>query len=325
MPSVTLPRRAWLLLALTIALAASATTVNALHWDDRALLWFQEYNRPAAERAASIWLPGYHATLQGKALAGLENDEASDLAYNPVTGTLFTVTGKKPMLVELSRTGEVLRRIVLKGFSNPEGVAILENGNIAVTDERKRNLSIFELNPLTRELDLADAHPFDLGFPDSGNKGFEGIAWDPAQGRLLLGKEREPTSMYSLDSDGDQLLSSTLQPLPGYGLGLRNLSALSVDPRTGHILVLSAQSNLLLELDEQGQPLSFISLLGGMNGLEKRIPRAEGVAMDEDGTIYMVSEPNLFYVFRKGDAQAAHQADLGFTHSMLHIRGLVAR
>ncbi|MEK1907878.1 MAG: SdiA-regulated domain-containing protein [Pseudomonas sp.] len=294
-----LSRRHWLALSLITALATSVIVVKRLHLDDRTALWFNEYRQTPEERAASIWLPGYKATLQGKPLAGLENDEASDLAYNPVTRTLFTVTGKKPMLVELSREGEVLRRIDLKGFANPEGVAVLENGNIAITDERRRNLTIFELNPLSHELNLADGKPFDLGFPESGNKGFEGIAWDPAQRRLLLGKEREPTAMFSLASDGDRLLSNTLLPLPGYALGLRNVSALSVDPRTGHLLVLSAQSNLLLELDENGQPLSFISLLGGLNGLEARIPRAEGVAMDEAGNIYMVSEPNLFYVFHK--------------------------
>lgn len=305
MPSLSLSRRPWLSLALAGSLTAVVGAINFLHWDDRALLWLKEYNLSSGERAASIWLPGYRATLQGKALAGLEQDEASDLAYNPVTGTLFTVTGKQPTLVEISREGEVLRRITLNGFANPEGVAVLENGNVAVVDERQRSLSIFELNPLTRELDLADGKPYDLGYPDAGNKGFEGIAWDPTQQRLLLGKERSPTAMFSLASNGEQLLSSVLQPLPDYGLGMRNLSALSVDPQTGHILALSAQSNLLLELDEQGQPLSFISLQGGMNGLDKRIPRAEGVAIDEDGTIYMVSEPNLFYVFsRDGEAKA---------------------
>lgn len=305
MPSLSLSRRPWLSLALAGSLTAVVGAINFLHWDDRALLWLKEYNLSSGERAASIWLPGYRATLQGKALAGLEQDEASDLAYNPVTGTLFTVTGKQPTLVEISREGEVLRRITLNGFANPEGVAVLENGNVAVVDERRRNLSIFELNPLTRELDLADGKPYDLGYPDAGNKGFEGIAWDPTQQRLLLGKERSPTAMFSLASNGEQLLSSVLQPLPDYGLGMRNLSALSVDPQTGHILALSAQSNLLLELDEQGQPLSFISLQGGMNGLDKRIPRAEGVAIDEDGTIYMVSEPNLLYVFnRDGEAKA---------------------
>jgi uncharacterized protein YjiK len=233
--SLSPPLQRHLTLALVVTLACTAALTRYLHWDDRALLWFKEQSVPAAERAASIWLPGYKASVEGKPLAGLEEDETSDLTYNPITGTLFTVTGKLPMLVELSRSGEVLRRIVLKGFSNPEGVAVLENGNIAVADERRRNLSIFELTPHTRELDLADAKPFDLGFPDAGNKGFEGVAWDPAQQRLLLGKERTPR-MFSLGSDGQHLLDQELQPLPSYGLGMRNLSALSVDPRTGHIL-----------------------------------------------------------------------------------------
>ncbi|MFU6374454.1 SdiA-regulated domain-containing protein [Metapseudomonas otitidis] len=285
------------------ALILGGGALRYLHLDDRAQLWLSERNLSKGEQADSIWLPGYQAVLQGKPLAGLENDEASDLAYNPVTRTLFTVTGKTPMLVEISREGEVLRRIPLNGFANLEGVAVLENGNVAVTDERRRTLSIFTLDPLTRELDVHDADEFDLGFADSGNKGFEGIAWDPAQGRLLLGKEREPTAMFSLASDGSRSLAGELQPLPSYGLGMRNLSALSVDPRTGHVLALSAQSNLLLELDEAGEPVSFISLLGGFNGLESRIPRAEGVAMDEAGDIYMVSEPNLFYVFRRSAPQ----------------------
>lgn len=291
------------LLALASAVVCLTLVVDYLHWDDHARLWLKERDTSASARAASIWLPGYSASVQGKPLAGLEDDETSDLAYSPLTGTLFTVTGKLPMLVELSRTGEVLRRIVLKGFSNPEGVAVLENGNIAVADERRRNLSIFSLTPETLELDMADGQPFDLGFPDAGNKGFEGVAWDPAQQRLLLGKERSP-SMFSLGSDGQRLLQTELQPLPSYGLGMRNLSALSIDPRTGHILALSAQSHLLLELDAQGEPVSFISLIGGQSGLESRIPRAEGVAMDEDGTIYMVSEPNLFYVFNRDQPAA---------------------
>jgi uncharacterized protein YjiK len=63
--------------------------------------------------------------------------------------------------------------------------------------------------------------------------------------------------------------------------------------------VLSAESHLLLELDEKGNKVSFMALVRGLNGLSQTIPRAEGVAMDEHGTIYMVSEPNLFYSFKK--------------------------
>ncbi|MWV15066.1 DNA-binding protein [Pseudomonas sp. L-22-4S-12] len=290
-------RQRWL--ALAGLLAAGVALIHYLHLDDRARYWLKEQSLSLLERDASIWLPGYTAVIQAKPLSGLDEDEISDLAYNPVTGTLFTVTGKNPLLVELTRSGDILRRIPLLGFSNPEGVAILEDGSVAIVDERRRSLSVLALDPQTSELNVVNSSEFDLGFANSRNKGFEGVAWDARQNRLLLGKERNPTAMYSLPGDSQEALAEALKPLPDYGLGMRNLSALSVDPRTGHILVLSAQSNLLLELDPQGQPVSFISLLGGLNGLDKRIPRAEGVAMDEEGNLYIVSEPNLFYRFRK--------------------------
>ncbi|MEN0105505.1 MAG: SdiA-regulated domain-containing protein [Pseudomonas sp.] len=292
-------RRSWPWLLFAFVLLAAAALTYTQHWLGQVKYWADEDNFDQAERDASIWLPGYRPVIQAKPLKDLDNDETSDLTYNPDTKTLFTVTGKEPLLVELSLAGDVLRRIALVGFSNPEGVAMLSNGNMAITDERRRTLSIFKLGPLALELRADDTREFDLGYAGSGNKGFEGIAWDPAQQRLLLGKERSPTALFSWSSDGTAGLEGKMEPLPSDELYMRNISALSVDPRTGHSLVLSAQSKLLLEMDEHGQPVSFISLWGGMNGLHDSIPRAEGVAIDEEGTIYMVSEPNLFYVFRK--------------------------
>ncbi|QCY15277.1 SdiA-regulated domain-containing protein [Pseudomonas sp. MPC6] len=284
----------WLLLVA----AAAYGLAFAMHWDDRGVLWVLERFESPAERQESIWLPDYHAVIDAKVLPGMEKDEASDLAYDPQTKTLFSVMGNKPFLVELTLQGDVLRKMPLVGWSNPEGVTAMGNGLLAIVDEREHLLSIVKVDADTRELNIANFPKYDLGPSKNQNKAFEAIAWDPRNRQLLLGEERPP-ALFSWKSDGSQTLTGDKQKLVSDELDIRNLSALAIDPRTGHTLVLSADSHLLLELDEKGEQVSFMTLLGGFNGLKQTIPRAEGVTMDEAGTLYMVSEPNLFYRFEK--------------------------
>lgn len=297
MSSRRFPRaRYWLAGFAALSLPA---LVHYQHWDDRAQLWWQEGSTPLEQRLASVWLPGYRAVVQAKALTGLEEDETSGLTYNPATGTLFTVTGQNPLLVELSRQGEILRRIELSGFADPEGVEVLDNGRMAIVDERRRQLTTFTLGEHDLRLDAADFPSVDLGFADAGNKGFEGLGWDSRSHSLLLGKERGPLGLFSLPFPAEGGQSGALRALDSEHLGLRDISSLSVDERTGHTLVLSDESRLLLEVGRDGHPISFLSLTGGLNGLEHGIEQAEGVTVDEEGNIYIVAEPNLFYVFSK--------------------------
>ncbi|KKA05017.1 DNA-binding protein [Pseudomonas ogarae] len=289
-----LPWYAWSLLTA----AAAYGLAFAMHWDDRGLLWLSEHFQSPAQRQESIWLPDYHAVIDAKPLPGMEKDEASDVTYNPQTKTLFAVMGKHPFLVELTLQGDVLRKMPLVGWSNPEGVAYMTNGLLAITDERSHTLSIVQVDANTRELNSTDFPQYDLGASENQNKGFEAIAWDPRNQQLVLGEERPP-ALFTWKSDGSQLLKGDKQIHVSNELDLRNLSALAIDPRTGHTLVLSADSHLLLELDEEGEQVSFMTLLGGFNGLKDTIPRAEGVTVDEVGNLYMVSEPNLFYRFEK--------------------------
>ncbi|MCF5222648.1 SdiA-regulated domain-containing protein [Pseudomonas syringae] len=284
----------WLLLVILLGYGLS----HIMHWDDRGLLWLKERFESNEERSASIWLPDYHVEIDAKALPGMEKDEASDLSYNPISKTLFAVMGKNAFLVELTLKGDVLRKIPLVGWSNPEGVAVMNDGLIAITDERQHQLTIVKVTADTTTLNIADFPHYELGTSANKNKGFEGVAWDPRRQQLLLGEERPP-ALYTWKSDGSNVLKGDKQSLLSRALDMRNLSSLSIDPRTGHMLALSADSHMLLEVDEQGNQVSFMTLLGGMNGLKDTIPRAEGVALDEAGTLYMVSEPNLFYSFRK--------------------------
>ncbi|WP_312930094.1 SdiA-regulated domain-containing protein [Stutzerimonas nitrititolerans] len=269
-----------------------------LHWDDQLKLYWQEQSTDAEQRAASIWLPDYELVLE-TTLAGLEEDETSGLTWDPATGTLFTVTGQNPQLVEFTTGGVVLRRIRLTGFSDPEAVEALDDGRLGIVDERRRLVAVFRLAPDVESLDLDDLARYDLGFDDAGNKGFEGLAWNPRTQRMLLAKERDPQGLFELPFPGEDGAAGVLEALPGQDLLVRDISSVAIDPRTGHTLMLSDESRLLVELDRLGRPRSFISLFGGLNGLVDGIEQAEGVAMDGEGNIYVVGEPNRFFVFSR--------------------------
>ncbi|EWC43229.1 SdiA-regulated domain-containing protein [Stutzerimonas stutzeri] len=281
------------LLLLFIVLLVAA---RLLHWDDQLRLYWDERSVSAEQRAAGIWLPDYELTLE-TTLAGLEKAETSGLTWNPLTGTLFTVTGEQ--LVEFTPTGVVLRRVALNGFADPEAVEALGDGRLAIVDERRRMVAVFFLEPGVESLDLDSMASYDLGFAEAGNKGFEGLAWNPRTQRLLLAKERDPQGLFELPFPGEDGSIGALEALPDQPLLVRDISSVTIDPRSGHTLMLSDESRLLVELDLQGRPRSFISLFGGLNGLVQGIEQAEGVAMDAEGNIYVVGEPNRFYVFSR--------------------------
>nr|BFE92362.1 hypothetical protein GCM10020185_28980 [Pseudomonas brassicacearum subsp. brassicacearum] len=94
--------------------------------------------------------------------------------------------------MELTLQGDVLRKMPLVGWSNPEGVAYMENGLLAITDERNHTLTIVHVGADTRELNNADFPHYDLGPSKNQNKGFEAIVWDPRNQQLVLGEERPP-------------------------------------------------------------------------------------------------------------------------------------
>ena len=166
-----------------------------------------------AERQESIWLPDYQAVIDAKPLPGMEKDEASDLAYDPQTKTLFSVMGKNPFLVELTLQGDVLRKMPLVGWSNPEGVTVLGNGLLAIVDEREHLLSIVKVDADTRELNIADFPKYDLGPSKDQNKAFEAITWDARNQQMLLGEERPP-ALFTWKSDGSRRSPATSRSSP---------------------------------------------------------------------------------------------------------------
>ena len=266
--------------------------------------WFQISQMWHPANPDAINLGDYRAVMQGKVIEGLE-DDVSALTFDPLRKSLFTVTNKKAELIELSLDGRVLRRIALVGFGAAEAVEFIGENTYVITDERQQRLIKVKVDDNTRVLDARDAEQLTLGINQSGNKGFEGLAYDSVGKRLFVAKERDPMLIYEVrgfpQANPQQPYATHVvsNPRRDARLFVRDLSSLQFDERTGHLLALSDESKLLLELDLDGQPISTLSLKKGKHGLTRSVPQAEGVAMDDEGTIYVVSEPNLFYVFKK--------------------------
>lgn len=252
----------------------------------------------------SMGLDRYQVVIEGQPIEGLD-DDLSALTYDPDRKSLFTVTNARSELIELSLDGRILRRVPLTGFGDPEAVEYVGPNSYVITDERQQRLIRVRLDDDTLFLDANDAEQLTLGIGLNGNKGFEGLAYDSVGKRLFVAKERDPMMIYEIhgfphDKPEQPYAVHVVQDRKRDSrLFVRDLSSLQFDERSGHLLALSDESRLVLELDVKGRPLSTLSLNKGFQGLKRSVPQAEGIAMDDAGTIYLVSEPNLFYVFKQ--------------------------
>lgn len=291
-----------ILILSVIALIVLVAVGQYLRLFERA--WFNLHTLWQPMNAEAIGLDQYRVEIEAQVIDGLD-DDVSALTYDPVRHSLFTVTNKNAELIELSLDGKILRRIALIGFGDPEAVEFISADTYVVTDERQQRLIKIHLEKDTTFLDAADAEQMTLGVHMSGNKGFEGLAYDSVGKRLFVAKERDPMLIYEVQGfphynpEKSYAVHVVNNPKRDAGMFVRDLSSLQYDERSGHLMALSDESRLIIELDVDGRPLSTMSLNSGRQGLKKTVPQAEGIAMDDEGTLYLVSEPNLFYTFKK--------------------------
>ena len=253
--------------------------------------------------AQSLSLASYEVGIEGVPIVGLD-DNTSGLTFSPLTGTLFTAINRPAELAELTSDGQLLRRIVLSGASDIEGITHVDADRFIVVDEGRHRLSWVTITSETTTIDL-DAAPFlslDLGA--FSNMGFEGISWDQRRKELVLVQEMWPVRVLVIGGLDQAVLGQGLgvsvrewHPDSWAGHFVTDLSSVTVHDPTGNIVLLSDMSSVLAEYAPDGTPLSLMTLWTGWHGLKGSVPQAEGVAIGPEGAIYIVSEPNLFYRF----------------------------
>ena len=86
-------------------------------------------------------------------------------------------------------------------------------------------------------------------------------------------------------------------------LGVQDISGAEFDPQRNSLLILSHESRVLKEVRTDGNVLGVMPLTEGHHGLAHTIQQAEGIAMDNQGTLFIVAEPYLFYRITSESAQ----------------------
>ncbi|WP_454863859.1 SdiA-regulated domain-containing protein [Pseudomonas hormoni] len=260
----------------------------------------------SASQATGLWLPGFVPDVVAKPIEGIEED-ISGITYDYDHDRLLTITnGGLMQIVALDRAGNVLERYPLEGFDDTEGLAYMGNGRVVVSEEGDQRLTFIQL-PEKSATVRKGAEPFiTVGVNlSTNNKGFEGVTYDPVGDRLFAIKERDPRQLYEIGGVSKSLngnLSINLidrTEWVNHSFFGRDIADAYYDPGTGHLVLLSEQSKLLIELDKEGRFVSYKSLLEGVKDFFSPNVHPEGVTMDAQGHLYVVAEPNLFYSFMR--------------------------
>jgi uncharacterized protein YjiK len=299
---------------------AGSVAIIAASWASGA---FAPYLLPSLQVEASQSgneriLAGLAPDIDGAAVEGLEAN-ISGLTYSATTDTLFTVINRPPGIAEISTDGVLLRYLPLEGARDPEGISHVAGDLFVIAAERDQSLHVVRIGPDTETITVKDQSVLQLDLASVPNKGLEGASWDARTGRLYLVQEMLPARIIVVD--GLLIPDAVMNPFPtvttrslplSHQIALVDLSSVSLHEKSGHLLLLSDASGVVVEYDEEARLVGMLRLDGGRNGLTDAIPQAEGLAIDDRGRVFIVSEPNFFYRFDRGAEKTA--LDLGMSN-----------
>ena len=250
---------------------------------------------PAEE---SLHLDQY-TLAKGPVVIGDVRENASGLTYHAGRDSLFVVLDSPQRVVELNLDGSLKRKINLNKFDDTEGIAWLGGDRFAVAEEARGNIVLVEFEPKDGGVSWKKATKLNTEIQVNATNGLEGIAYDPLAKRYFVAREKRSPAVFKIippKPESDAAPAAILMSLAGRGL--RDISGLHYDAKRKRLLILSHESACVVEANPYGVETSRLLLRGGKAGLTRTIFKAEGVALDKRGTLYIVSEPNLLYTFK---------------------------
>eukprot|EP01029_Cantina_marsupialis_P014381 TRINITY_DN31790_c0_g1_i1.p1 TRINITY_DN31790_c0_g1~~TRINITY_DN31790_c0_g1_i1.p1 ORF type:complete len:293 (-),score=20.76 TRINITY_DN31790_c0_g1_i1:64-942(-) len=250
---------------------------------------------------SSLDLSDYKVDIEAKKIKSIK-ENLSGITYSDKTNTLFAITNSPRAIYELSKKGKVLRKIKLKGFKDTEGITYLFDNMFAFVDERKQKVFIFEIKKKTKKINSNDTKDsFALKINSYKNFGYEGIAYRKSDQTIFIINEKFPVQLIEISNflNKKNLQINFDSRLSTFNHFMADFAGLHYHEKSQSLLFLSEESKSIAQVDSLGRQVSFLQLEKGFMNLKKDIPQAEGITVDNEDTLFIVSEPNLFYSFKR--------------------------
>jgi len=224
--------------------------------------------------------------------------EASGVTYDRDSGTLFVVGDGGTSVTQVSKTGQLVNTMTLGAgvFNDTEGITYVGGGKFVFTEERLRQLVQFTYAAGTT-LTRAATQTVKLG-TTVGNIGLEGLSYDPQTGGFVVVKETQPLGIFQTAVDFAAGTATNGSPTTENSVNLFDPALAGVSDFSdvyaladGNLLIISQEAGRIVEVDRAGHVSSSLTIASDAgNPLSVPDQGHEGITMDEDGRIYIVSE-----------------------------------
>ncbi|MES2474164.1 MAG: esterase-like activity of phytase family protein [Verrucomicrobiota bacterium] len=259
--------------------------------------------------------PTRTALPPGTASQNLLCQEASGVAYNWDTDTLFIIGDGGRSVTQVSTTGVLIDTMSLAlqagapqgtAFYDPEGITYIGNGQFVFTEERDRQIVKFTYAAGTI-LTRANSQTVDLGTFDD-NTGTEGLSYDLLTGGFICLKEKNPLGLFQTNVDFAAGTATNGSPTTVNSINLFNTALLGMSdtadvfalsnlpgfhgkPQQENLLVIGQENARIVNISRSGVIHSTLNIASDPgNPLSAADQQHEGITMDRSGNIYVVNE-----------------------------------